>query len=511
MSTQALDATPLAPPRAVAPVTGWRRVLGDWLLVGRATVVCHALAAAMGLLARMLLGPARMGVWQTAMLVLNYGHAANLGIGDAAVREYAVARGRGNAARAHRDLHLAMVVNTITSFFTGGLVAASGVWIAWRSQDAEATAWAVGMVTAGALLVISRHVTFHTAILRGQQDFETTSRLAVLEGALTLLLAGSAAYMWGLTGLCLGTVVVTLVTLVYVVRHRGVTLRWAWDARRVGQLVVIGAPILLAGTVSTLFRSLDKLMILAYLDDADYQLGCYSVALMVTTQLFGVGNMLSLVMGPRLAEKFGASGRRGDVARLAARACELHAAALALPAALALVVGPPLLAWLLPDYRVGLAALAWLVPGTLALGVALPAAQYLVAVNRQRRALAAVVVATGAGALANHAALRAGFGLPGVAVATCASYGVYLVLLLGVSLWGELARGEKLRFVAMLGLAALPTLAAGLWLAPPADDPASSWPCVSLSTIAVVAVWALSLAAAWRWGGWRKGKPRDAR
>ena len=106
---------------------------------------------------------------------------------------------------------------------------------------------------------------------------------------------------------------------------------------------------------------------------------------MVTAQLYGLGNMLSMVMGPRYGEKFGRSGDRREVARLAARASELQAAAMALPAALAIVAAPPLLAWLLPDYRTGLAPLVWLVPGVVALCVALPATQYLVAVDRQTR------------------------------------------------------------------------------------------------------------------------------
>ena len=155
--------------------------------------------------------------------------------------------------------------------------------------------------------------------------------------------------------------------------------------------MAIGGPILLTGVVSSLFYSLDKLMILAYLSDREFQLGCYSLALMVTAQLLGLGNMFSTVMGPRYGEKFGQSGSRREVARLAARASELQAAAMSLPGALAIVAAPPVLARMLPDYHAGLAPIIWLVPGAIALAVALPASQYLIAVAHERRALAAVI------------------------------------------------------------------------------------------------------------------------
>src|SRR5205823_1747069 len=157
-------------------------------------------------------------------------------------------------------------------------------------------------------------------------------------------------------------------------------LRMASEWREVRRLMCIGGPLLGAGVASSLFRSLDKLMILAYLDEGEFQLGCYSLALLLTTQLYGLANMLSNVMGPRYSELFGRTGSHRAVARLAARSTEPMAAILALPAALAVAAAPPVLDWLLPKYRPGLEPVLWLVPGTLAISLALPAVGYLVAV-----------------------------------------------------------------------------------------------------------------------------------
>ncbi|HUT09764.1 MAG TPA: lipopolysaccharide biosynthesis protein [Thermoguttaceae bacterium] len=494
----------LLPTTIDRPLNGWRRVFGDWLVVGSATAVCHVLGAATSLLLRWLLSPAQMGIWQALKLFLSYGNYANLGISKGAVREFNVALGSGRTDRARRGLNLAFTVNMLTSALYAAVLVGVGLWIALTGNSVWATQWAVGLLAVGAVAVLVRYVTFHVTILRANQDFTTTSQLSILEGLLTLSVCGLATWRWGLPGLYGGTLVVLLASLAFIRRRAAAVLRPAWDTAEIRRLIAIGAPILLAGTVSSLFRSLDKLMILAYLSDREFQLGCYSVALMVTAQLFGLGNVLSMVTGPRYGETFGRTGDRRCVARLAARAGELQAAAMALPAALALIAAPPVLARLLPDYETGLAPLKYLVPGAVALVLALPGSQYLIAVGRQRRALAAVLIATAVAVLGNHLALSGGYGLSGVAAATAAAYGVYFLLVSAVSLWGDLDGSARTRYVAMLALAVGPTVGLALWLGHSSSAAEAHWPTVAANAAAVLAVWGLTIACGWHRGGWGK-------
>ncbi|MBN2216902.1 MAG: oligosaccharide flippase family protein [Pirellulales bacterium] len=494
-------ATPLH--RVVGPVTGWRRAASDWLVVGGTTVFCHVLGAATSLLLRILLDPAQMGVWQTVRLLLSYGNYANLGISKGAVRELTIARGRGEEAHARRGLNLAFTVNTLTSAAYAGVLVFIGARIAW-GEGTPAGTWPMAWIVAGLLAVLSRYVTFHVTILRGQQSFGATSRLAVVEAVGTLAVGGLCTWIWGLPGLYLGTLIVMLAALAFVWRHRGATLDWAWDWAEIRRLVAIGGPILLATTLFTLFRSIDKLMILAWLSDREYQLGCYSLALMVGAQLYGLGSITSLIMSPRYGEKFGVSADRADVARLAARTGEVQAVVMALVGGLSLVLAGPLLGWLLPRYRPGLVPMVWLIPGAILLTIAAPANQFLIAVNRQRRAVAVAAAVVVLAAAANYFALAAGWGLAGVAMATTASYACYFVLVVGASLWIELPGGERLRWLATVGVALLPTLLVAL---PFVDvEPAAGVDWISLVYRAglVVVVWLGCAAVVWRLGDWRR-------
>ena len=365
----------VAPPAAAAhpaPVSGWGGCWFNCAVVSSSEVIGNLLSSVTSVLLRMALVRRRWGCGGPEIF-LSYANYANLGVSKGAARDLAVARGRGDLASAQRGLDLAFAVNTLTSLLYAAVLAGAGLWIG-GSGGVWGGAWALGLIVVGVLAVLQRHLTFYVTILRSKQSFGVTSQVSILGGPLTLLLGGLGAWHFGLPGLYGGTILVMAGAILFVGRRGDVRLAWAWDTRQIGRLIAVGGPILLAGSVATLFRTLDKLMILGYLSDREFQLGCYSVALMVTTQLYGLANMLSIVMGPRYSESFGLTGSRGATARLAARATELQSAAMSLPSALAIVAAPALLGWLLPDYRSGLAPLVWLIPGNLALSAALPPA-----------------------------------------------------------------------------------------------------------------------------------------
>ncbi len=411
------------PPFDSAPVTGWRRMLRDTSIVGVSSIACHVLGAVTAILFRMLLSPTEMGIWQTLKMILGYANFANLGVSKGATRDYTIAAGRGDEAEAVVGLNCAFAVNTLSSLLYGGVPIGVGAWV--LAVGTAETFWGVGLIAVGLMTIISRYVTFHVNILRCQQAFDKTAWISVGEAITTLALGGACTFLFGLPGLFAGTLLVIGLSAVLVRRFATIRLRWAWDTRRIRRLVAVGSPILLAGCAVTLFRSTDKMMILAYLDDGEFQLGCYSVALMVSIQVFGLGNMLATVMGPRYGEKYGRTGSCAAVARMAMHATEMQALLVGGVAAAALILAPPVLSILLPDYRSGFESIYRLVPGAVAMTLALPASQYLVAIDRQRRVLATVCAALVAAVAGNHWVLTAGGGIAGAATVTAVCYFVY--------------------------------------------------------------------------------------
>ena len=492
------------PALATEPLGGWRRMIADTLLVGGSTICCHGLGAVTSVLLRGLLDPAQMGVWQGLKIFLSYANYTNLGISKGATQELAAARGRGDMASALGGLNAAHSVNMITSIAYAVVLACVALVIWRRNAGPWSGAWAVGLTLVGMLAILQRHVTFQVTILRAQRQFAATTQLQLLEAAVTLVASAAAIWLWGLWGMFLATAVVLGASLWFLRCTDLPSLHWKWDWPQIRRLIGIGAPILAAGVASSLFRSLDKLLILSNFDDKEYQLGCYSLALLVGTQLYGLANMISTVMTPRYSELLGHTGCRREVARLAARASEMQAALLMLPASAALLIAPPLLKALLPAYADGLPPLVWMVPSVVATGMALPASQFLIATERGQRVVVALLLATLVAWGCCRAAFAAGFGLMGVSAAMLIANCIYLALIAVMALWRELTAGERLRYAAMLCM----TMTACLMLAAVAStisrspSPDSGRFALGLAMPIMALGWCAAVGIGWRYGGW---------
>lgn len=487
---------------APSPVSGWRRLAADMAAVGGSSIVCQAIGVLNSLVLRAALTPAQMGIWQGLKLLLGYANYTNLGVSKGAARELAISVGSGNAAQAQRALNLAFTVNTATSVLYGVALAAAGLWLAAEHRGPVAEGWLAGLLALGVLVVVQRHLTFQITILRCKQSFTLTSWAAVVEGSLSLTLAGFGAWRFGLPGLYAGTLCTLLATLAYLHWHGVSPPAFAWQWSEIKRLVAIGGPILLGGVAAALLQSLDKLMLLTFSHDREFELGCYSTPLLITGQVYGLANMFAMVVAPRYGELYGRTNSRSAVAGLTARASELLAAATSLSAAAGLVVAAPMLSCLFPTYRSGMLPARWLVPGIAMLALALPLNQYLVAVCRERLAMLASVTALVAGAAADYTVLALGYGMMGVATATAVVYASYYLLLLAVSIWPRLDRAARRRYlITHIAIMLFPIVPA-LWLADVRAE-CIEVPRLATNVAVVFAAWGLVAAIGWRRVKWR--------
>lgn len=487
------------------PVGGWRRVLADSFLVGGATLIGQALGVVTSLLLRFLLTPAQTGIWQGLKLALSYGNYSGLGVSKAAAREVSLASGRDATDATGRTINLAFTVNTLTSLSYALVIVGVAVWIGWRGGEL-ATDWMFGLIAVASLTMMQRYVTFRVTLLRADQQFRATAIISLQEAVTTLAATAVCVWLWGLTGLYIATALVMLVTWAYLIRRGEHAFRLAWNTPEIRRLMKIGGPLLAAGVVSSLFRSLDRLMLLASAADGEFQLGCYSTALLVATQLYGLANILAGVFGPRLTQAYGLSEDSRSVARLTARLTELQAIALALPAALSISVAPFLLRRFLPEYAPGLPALAPMVWGTLATGLALPAQHCLVAWNRGRGALAALTAGAVLALVANGIAIACGGGLWRIAIATAAANAGYFALMIWMTMRN--IPSAELRRRAWAGTASLIPLLFASGLA--AWVPAGTGSSATLTGAACCLVWLVVVALGWRAFGWREFVHRGA-
>ena len=258
----------------------------------------------------------------------------------------------------------------------------------------------------------------------------------------------------------------------------------------------LGLPILANTATLAAVLSLDRVLILTRVPDGDRAAGLYTVAIMGTSWGLDLAGRVVAVLYTHFQTTLGRTDDPAAVAIQAVQATEAQATILAAGASVAYLVGPVFLGSILPKYAEGLAALRPLLPGTVLLGLAWPARQMLIAINRPFRLAAATLVGLAIqGAAGVIGADRAG--IVGVAWAMTLGYAAVATLTSLVALVPPLGGRAWLVHAGHLIRTMLTFAAATLMTTHISLGPLAFWPDFAVRCLVLLAWISPTL---WLWG-----------
>jgi O-antigen/teichoic acid export membrane protein len=415
-------------PPGGSPSAEGRRAVRDSLIVTVGGQLERALGTLTALALRWGLDPARLGVYTGLRLFLDNTNRSSLGISLGAVQEIPILRAAGREDEARRVADIAYTTNTLTCLaYAAALLAWAWLRAPGLAGDPLAAEWTWGLVAIAALALVKRYQDFLIAVLRAHQEFALTTELAVLDAlvsAVAVVVGLWAAGFWGLLG---AVGVLLLFNIGYLHARHPLRFRWAWEGRAALRLMRLGLPILANTAAFGAVLNLDRVLILWLVPDGERAAGLYTVAILGTSWSLDLAGRIVAVLYTYFQTTLGRTGDPAEVARQAARAAESQAPVLAAGSAVAYLVGPVFLGALIPRYAEGLPALRPLLPGMVLLGLAWPARQMMIAVERPYRLFLATVL--GLALTAAAGTLGAGrAGIVGVAWGMSLGYaGVYLL------------------------------------------------------------------------------------
>ncbi|MDR3633640.1 MAG: oligosaccharide flippase family protein [Isosphaeraceae bacterium] len=498
----------LAPPAAAPPrvTTEGRRTVRDSLVVTLGGQLERGLGTLTALALRWWLDPARLGVYTGLRLYLDNTNRTSLGVGLGAVQEIPILLAQGRGEEARRVADIAYTTNTLTCTLYALVLAVWGASRAvWLRGDPLAAEWTWGLVATAGLVVIKRYESFLIAVLRAHREFVLTTKLDVLESLVSACAVGLGLWLAGFWGLLASVAVILGVKIAYLHAAHPLRFRWRWELPTALRLLRLGLPILANTAAFGAVLGLDRALILWRVPDGARAAGLYTIALMGTSWSLDLAGRIVLVLYTAFQTTLGRTRDPAEVARQALRATEAQAPLLAAGSAVAFVVGPVFLGSLMPKYVEGLPALRPLLAGTLLLGLAWPARQMLIALDRPYRLCAATLAGLAVTALAGIVgADRAG--IVGVAWGMTAGYGAVYLLTSATAFAGPLGWRTWFAHEARLGVNLLAFAAGALVasrLSPPGLRP---WAVLAARCVFLTA-WLLPLLWAWGrahdWGGLR--------
>ncbi len=366
-----------------------------------------------------LLSPQSFGLWSLLTVIPDYSNYLQLGSRD--YMRFTIPR--------LEALGDEMAIQRIeASVFWGALLPNLGVAFALFVLSAVgrfATEVRVGLVSVAALVVLNNIYVHGLTLMRGRQMFRELSHLIYFSNTTRLILSVLLMSFFGIYGLFIALPITLTIALLFLRTRCPIFPSGRFSWRVYFEMICGGFPLTVLSFMMTLMMTSGRLLIAGCLTREE--VGYYALATLALSGMLKFPGAAREVIEPRIMEKADSLHNEGILDRYLYQPLVLNACYLPLILAPLYFLLPPLIEWILPRYVQGIVPLQIILFGFYFLATFYPLRGFVVALRLQTGAalLASLAVLINVGL--SFAALKAGFGIIGVAAANSASYAILLV------------------------------------------------------------------------------------
>lgn len=363
-------------------------------------------------LSRRFLGPAQVGIWATLQILVEYAKYSSLGTLYSVARELPYLIGKGEHEKAGQIKNV-----VFTTVMIGSSLMGLGIFLyAFLTRGRYSHEVTYGLFFISGVIVLQRFSDLLIGLLRCYKKFHLASAQMIWSSVVNAVLVAVLTYYFKIFGFIWAIGLSFLFNIAFIYAHHNFHFRFQFDRSRFRGIVQFGFPLMILGVMTTVLRSIDKIMVARLLGFE--ALGFYSIALMVNSYIGSFANSVAIVLVPHLQEKYGAQDNPKDLVSFLEKTG--HAFSLMTPVLIgaAWMAAPYFIALFLPQFISGIPAMKILGFSMFFLALAQPYNDFLITIKKHL-ALFPLLAATSIFALIlNYGMIRAGYGIAGVALAT---------------------------------------------------------------------------------------------
>ena len=247
---------------------------------------------------RKVLGPLTMGFFSELSLIIQYGKLHHLGILGALDREIPLSRAKSQQDKLNQIQSVSFTCCIVTAFITA-LLLLLGYWLPISSDIKKNLALVALFILADSFL------SYYRILLRTDHQFNTLSKVNIVSSVVDTFLVVILTLWLGVTGLLVSMIFTSLSGTFIVTRsHPKLSkIPFGFDWKLFQSLIKIGIPLSIYGFIRAAFLSIDRILILFFLDRI--HLGYYSIAMMLYNFITPFPKMAYSVLYPRFIESYG--------------------------------------------------------------------------------------------------------------------------------------------------------------------------------------------------------------
>lgn len=400
-----------------------KKIIKDGTSYGVGIMLAQAIGVFTSIAMRRFLTPEMMGIWTALMLMLEYSLFTELGIFNAAVVRIPYLRGK------NLNAEIQSVRNVIFTFAV--VLSLIVAFILFAASTIAASRFPPYIILGIRIMIIIVVATFfynlYIVMLRADKNFTLLSKATVVNSLAMLIFVSALTYLFKLNGIYFATLFATAISIVYIKFNSKYRFRMYFNLQLFRSLSKVGLPIFITGITYMVLLSVDKIMIINMLGPKE--LGFYSIAILALTYAYNIPKIFGIVLFPTMQEEFGKSDSKERALTYVKK--PIFVMAYLFPAVLVLAYfGIPLLVnYVLPKYMLGINSMRMLLCGCFFISLAPFAQNFVVTINKQTVMIFITAAAAIFGIAMNYGAIKMGYGIIGVALATSITYFLYFMLM----------------------------------------------------------------------------------
>jgi O-antigen/teichoic acid export membrane protein len=389
------------------------------------TLLMQASKMLTALLVARLIGPSEFGWWNSLQPLLVYGAMFHFGVLNGMNRDVPYFNGKGDPERAEYIRRVSWGITMLTAAIAAGLSIVASFFIQNNLLVENALRFLA------LLLFFQQWYLYKSMLLISAIRFKLLSVQQFAQAILFPAFSIWMASLWGLNGFVLAQALANFLVCVLMTWLSHYDLRPVFDWKEARHLAGVGFPIMAAGFLYDTLRTLDRWVILIFLDVT--QVGYYTLAILTLQAVTLLPSVVTAQFYPRMSKIFGETGAYKPLKPLFVQTVMI-ASMIILPFGLAIfLLIRPLISYFLPEYVQGVGAAMIVAIGvTVSRPLAGAAATFLNAVGKASwymRVQAVIIVMQ----LVLTIALVRSAGLNGVAWGVAITQMVNMLVLAGIA------------------------------------------------------------------------------
>lgn len=397
------------------------KIVSDTLFFTFANYCGQFLAMVRGVVVAKFLSPTVYGYFGGLSLIQFYSAQGHLGILHGLNRELSIKKGANDL-----DGYDEIKNTSFCSILLLAVLLSLGVLLYAQVTDQYYSKYMVwGMRFFGLAIMLQHLEMVYHSILRAEHRINLISISRLLFAFANILLVIILLPFWGFYGVLVALLAASALSCLFLIGKSRLKFSFQINRALVISLMKTGLPISFMFLVEVILTSVDRVMIIRYLDTA--QLGYYSIAVTICEALSRLPNAVVYTYFPKILEKYGETGEIASLKNHFELPSLILGVSVAFFIGIAFLLIGILIANFLPAYREAIVPSKVLLFSVFFMALGQMANRVLIAIKKNRLVIFLQISVIFLSIALNYIFIKSGYGILGVAMGTTISYCLYAI------------------------------------------------------------------------------------